>query len=82
MIIEQRLEKMILSEIRNFPKSELFKLFELIKFLRLEFFENGKPQKTKKNQNDFKKLMGSFRGKLSSTQEFSRRKVEEKGFEK
>ncbi len=81
MQIRDNYEEIILKEIREFPKSKLPKLIKLMHFLRLELIGKSEKELQKPKQFTIESVMGSFKGMLSTSQEFSARKKEEKGLE-
>jgi hypothetical protein len=79
---DNQIEEMISNEIRDFPKEKLPDLVKLIHFLRSEWFVDYDSRKDKIEKTDIEKIRGSFKGYLSSSEEFSKRKIDEKEIER
>jgi hypothetical protein len=67
-------EQILIEEIKEFPEDKLPFLLKLVRFARSELFIDEK----KAGKVSLKSVMGSFKGYLSTTEEFIARKKEEK----
>jgi hypothetical protein len=77
----QKYEEQVLREIMSFPREKLPQVARLLRLLRQDFTLGGQA-KTDKKKVHWEIELAKFGGTLSSTDEFMKRKADEKALER
>ncbi len=80
MQLKDQYRKMLFDEIRDFPEDRLHILLKLVKFARKELLVDDFKEDLSEDLS-LEAMAGSFRGYLSSTEDFIKRKKNEKALE-
>lgn len=81
MQTKTRYEKIIIKEVREFPQSELPQIIKILHSMKSRILLHKKRKIKKTHRLPIESIVGSFKGFLSSSEEFSARKEEEKKLE-
>ena len=82
MRAKSKYEEIIIKEIREFPQSKLPQIIKLLHSVKSRILPREKRRLIRQpHRSKAESLMGSFKGYLSSSEEFSIRKEEEKELE-
>jgi hypothetical protein len=78
MQTKTRYEKIIIEEVREFPQSELPQIIKILHSMKSKILLHEKRKLRKPHRYTIESIMGSFKGFLSSSEQFSIKKNEEK----
>jgi len=81
MQLKDRYRKMLFDEIRDFPEDRLHILLKLVKFARKELLADEIKEEEIPEDLSLEAMAGSFKGYLSSSENFIKRKKDEKALD-